>query len=207
MNRRSALKNITLSMGYALAAPAALSILQSCKTDIEVWNPTFLTQTQGFMITKLSDIIIPVTETAGSLDVNVPEFIDLMLKDIASEEEKGLFKEGANAFEEAFQHKYNKTTLKGTTEEYQNLLEEYFNIPQDKKNRIFEMLRNDSSIKEDEFDNFLIYNFLIETRKYTLYGYFTSEHVGEQVLSYDPIPGEYKPCIQVEEVGNAWSLR
>ncbi|WP_332910775.1 gluconate 2-dehydrogenase subunit 3 family protein [Algoriphagus boritolerans] len=39
-----------------------------------------------------------------------------------------------------------------------------------------------------------------------LWAYFTSEGIGKNVLSYDPIPGEFKGCIPVSEVGNTWSL-
>ena len=36
--------------------------------------------------------------------------------------------------------------------------------------------------------------------------YFTSEKIGEEVLSYDPIPGRQEGCVPVEDVGNVWSL-
>lgn len=39
-----------------------------------------------------------------------------------------------------------------------------------------------------------------------LWGYFSSEEIGKNVLSYDPIPGEYKGCIPLSDVGNSWSL-
>ncbi len=39
-----------------------------------------------------------------------------------------------------------------------------------------------------------------------IWAYFTSEEIGENVLSYDPIPGKYEPCKPLSEVGNKWSL-
>ena len=39
-----------------------------------------------------------------------------------------------------------------------------------------------------------------------LWAYFSSEEIGKNVLSYDPIPGAYLGCIPLEEVGNKWSL-
>ena len=39
-----------------------------------------------------------------------------------------------------------------------------------------------------------------------LWGYFTSQEIGENVLNYDPIPGGYNGCIPLSEVGNKWSL-
>ena len=206
MDRRTALKNITLTFGYAVATPTVLSVLQSCKTDVATWTPLFFTETQGYMITKLSDIILPTTDMAGALDVNVPEFMDKMMHDIAPEEEKDTIKEGANAFADEFQKVYKKDALKGSKEDYTKLLEKYFNITEKEKKAVFEMQKKDSQISEEEMSTYLIYNFLIATRKYTLFGYYTSEHVGENILSYDPVPGRWDPCIPLDEVGNAWSL-
>ncbi len=206
MDRRTALRNMTLTLGYAVATPTVLSILQSCKSDVATWTPMFFTETQGYMIVKLSDIILPATEIAGALDVNVPEFMDKMLHEIAPEDEKNLIKEGANAFANEFENVYGKSASKGTTKEYEKLLDKYFNISDDEQKAVFEMQKEKESITEDQLNTYLIYKFLLATRKYTLYGYYTSEHVGENILSYDPIPGEWKACIDVEEVGNAWSL-
>lgn len=206
MDRRTALRNMTLTLGYAVATPTVLSILQSCKSDVATWTPMFFSETQGYMIVKLSDIILPATEIAGALDVNVPEFMDKMLHEIAPEDEKNLIKEGANAFAIEFENIYGKSASKGTTKEYEKLLDKYFNISDDKQKAVFEMQKEKESITEDQLNTYLIYKFLLATRKYTLYGYYTSEHVGENILSYDPIPGEWKACIDVEEVGNAWSL-
>lgn len=48
-----------------------------------------------------------------------------------------------------------------------------------------------------------VYNLL---RGITCQGYFTSEVGATQALAYDPIPGEWKPCIDVSEVGKAWAF-
>ncbi len=206
MDRRTALRNITLTLGYAVATPTAFGILQSCKSDVANWTPMFFTETEGYMIIKLSDIILPKTNVAGALDVNVPEFMDKMLNDIAPEEEKNIIKEGANAFADEFQKVYGKNASKGSTKEYEKLLEKYFNISDKEKKAVFAMQKEKESISVDQLNEYLIYKFLLATREYTLFGYYTSEHVGENILSYDPIPGSWQPCIPVEDVGNAWSL-
>ncbi len=206
MDRRKALKNISLTFGYAVAAPTVLSILQSCKADIATWTPDFFTESQGYMVTQLADIILPVTDIAGALDVNVPQFMDKMLHEIAPDDEKNTVKEGANAFATEFQNVFEKTALEGSKKEYQQLLETYFNISEDKKDSIFEMMENESSLTEEQLNTVLIYKFLTATRRYTLRGYYTSEHVGENILSYDPIPGVYLGCIPLGDVGNSWSL-
>ena len=42
-------------------------------------------------------------------------------------------------------------------------------------------------------------------RGITTHGYFTSEVGATQALAYDPIPGEWKSCIDLSEVGKAWA--
>ena len=207
MDRRAALRNMSLSLGYVVATPTILSVLQSCTTDPKLWSPMFFTKTEGYMITQLSDIILPKTDIAGALDVNVPEFMDKMFHDILGDDQKQTMKEGALAFENAFKKVYNKDASQGSKAEYEKLLATYYNISEEKQKKISAMLRDDKSkLTSEKINTFLIYKFLGETKNYTLRGYYTSELVGETILNYDPIPGVYEPCIPLEDVGNSWSL-
>lgn len=206
MDRRTALKNLTLTFGYAVATPTVLGVLQSCKSNVVTWVPLFFSPAQGYIITQLVDIILPTTNIAGALDVYVPEFMDKMLQDIAPEDKKNLIKEGANAFEKEFQNVYKKDVSDGSKSEYEKLLKIYFDISEEEKAAVIEMQNTEESIKEEELNTYLIYKFLLATREYTLFGYYTSELVGETVLSYDPVPGSWESCIPVEDVGNSWSL-
>ena len=49
MNRRKALKNLGLSLGTITLSPAVLSLLQSCKNDLD-WNPVFFNSNQVSVI-------------------------------------------------------------------------------------------------------------------------------------------------------------
>ena len=48
--------------------------------------------------------------------------------------------------------------------------------------------------------------FFLQLKELTYSGYFSSEIIGEQVLAYDPVPGEYIGDLAVQEVDKAWSL-
>ncbi len=58
---------------------------------------------------------------------------------------------------------------------------------------------------DDETSRFAFANNL---RGLTIWGYKTSEYVGEEVMAYLPIPGEYIACADTQELtgGKAWSL-
>ena len=43
-------------------------------------------------------------------------------------------------------------------------------------------------------------------KELTITGYCTSEEGATKLLKYLPVPGEYKPCIPLSEVGGAWAI-
>ena len=47
----------------------------------------------------------------------------------------------------------------------------------------------------------------VEIKQQTIAYYLSTEEIAKNYLNYLPIPGEYKPCISVEEVNNtAWAI-
>mgnify|MGYP001794908619 CR=1 FL=1 len=59
MERRSALKNMGMAIGYTVAAPTLLSIVQSCKEKAAyaTWVPSYFEKDQGYAIAQVVDII------------------------------------------------------------------------------------------------------------------------------------------------------
>ncbi|MGB3142679.1 MAG: gluconate 2-dehydrogenase subunit 3 family protein, partial [Maribacter sp.] len=75
MDRRRVLKNMGLSLGYIVATPTLLGIVQSCKSEPAItWTPEFLTNDQGAVLTKLVDIILPKTDTPSASEVQADIF-------------------------------------------------------------------------------------------------------------------------------------
>ena len=210
MDRRSALKNIGKAAGFAVATPSIMSILASCNSDVATWQPTYFSTTQGHMIRHLVDIIIPKGKLPGGLEVNIPEFMDIMFRDVEDIEDQKKFTKAAEVFEAKFKEIYGKDAIKGKKEEYHELLDTYFKISEDEREVIFEDLRKDINeiIKPENVERYHIYHFLTTVRRYALDGYFTSEKIGEEILAYDPIPGGFVPCGSLEELtgGKSWSL-
>ncbi|MCK5345968.1 MAG: gluconate 2-dehydrogenase subunit 3 family protein [Candidatus Heimdallarchaeota archaeon] len=207
MNRRKALKNLSLSLGYVVAAPTLMNILSSCTAEVETWKPLFLSGEQKNLVTHLVDIILPSSNIPGALDVNVPQFIDKMFNDVESESNQEMFQKGATAFAQKFEATSGENASKGSKESVQQLFETYFNLSEEE----IQTIKKEQRLPEDEVsadrkDDYLIYKFLFTVRSYTLFGYYTSEKVGEEILSYDPIPGSYDGCVPLADIGNAWSL-
>ena len=207
MNRRNALKNITLGIGYAVATPTLMSILSSCTEEVETWKPLFFSNEEKHLVTHLVDIILPSSNIPGALDVNVPQFIDKMYKDIESESKQKLFQKGATVFSGKFEATSGEKVLKGTKEAIQELFETYFKLSKEDTKKVMKEQRlPENEVSAERKDDYLTYKFLLSVRSYTLFGYYTSEKVGEEILSYDPIPGSYEACVPLADIGNAWSL-
>ena len=207
MNRREALKGLTLGMGYVVAVPTVISMLESCAAETETWPAVFLTDKEKHVVVQLVDIILPATDIPGGLDVNLPQFVDMMCKDVMKASDQEMFHQGSQVFAERFKEKFNKDIIKSKKKEVLALFSGYFDKSPEETSII---LRKQSvSLKEipvEELQDYLMYKYLMAVRTFSLLGYYTSEKIGTEVLSFDPIPGVLQGCIPVSEVGNAWTI-
>ena len=207
MNRRDTIKGLALSFGYVVAAPTVLSALESCTTTNETWTAVYFSKEEQHFVTHLVDIILPSTETPGGLDVNLPQFIDMMSQDIFPPEEKDIFKEGSEIFSIRFKEKFGKDISASSRDEIAELFAVYFDLEAEEQGKVrYLQSKPIEEVPAEEVDNYKMYKFLFNIRSLALFGYFTSEKVGKEVLNFDPIPGKYVPCVPVSEIGNAWTI-
>lgn len=194
MNRRQALKNIGLGMGYAMTAPAVLQLLQSCKTEPEKWQPVFFSPDQGEVVKRLVNLILPETESSpGALSVNVPEFLDFFVSKVYTGEEQNNYKKVVNAIMEELRE--TKSLDKLADEDYDKLLAKY--------------LKADNLTSDGFKDRDLaVFAAIVKLRDHAVWVYKTSEQIGENVLAYDPVPGQLSGCVNLKETtdGKSWSL-
>ncbi|MEX0315087.1 MAG: gluconate 2-dehydrogenase subunit 3 family protein [Allomuricauda sp.] len=216
MERRAALKNMGMVFGYAVATPTLLSIAQSCKGKKALdWTPSFFSKEQGGVIHSLVDILLPKTDTPSASELNVHMFLDQFAHEVLPEEQQGLMKLTmekftnkvlANTGKESLADLDNEdlepvfaTYLKKRTpeqeEEHGEIMEAYI-----------EALKNGETAELD--DEVACYAFANNVRSSSIWAYKSSEYIGEEVLAYLPIPGEYIACGEVDELtqGRAWSL-
>jgi hypothetical protein len=210
MDRRSAIKNISMGVGYTLAAPTLMSIFQSCNKEPD-WIPVYLSAEQAAVITKLVDIILPANgDIPGAVAVGVPQFIDLFYGEVYSPKAKGEFDLGFQAFKTKFLAGGEDADISDAKPEaLEGIIKPYFNITKEDRIALQEKLAEGYSDSEEPYvydTDTAAANFLIGLRGAAIWGWRTSEQVGENVLTYEPIPGVWKACIPVEEVGRPYSL-
>lgn len=215
MDRRKVLKNMGLAMGYTIATPTLISLVQSCKTEPTItWAPEFFTMEQGSVLTKLVDIILPKTDTPSASEVQVDIFIDRFADQVMENAQQDLFKMSMSKFiDKALVDSGKEKVEDLTPENLELVLAATLKVTKEEQVMYMGKINNynvaladgkEASL-EDGVSRFAFANNL---RGMTIWGYKTSEYVGEEVLAYLPVPGEYVGCADLEELtgGKAWSL-
>ncbi len=199
MKRRDAIKSIGVSSGALVSSGAILSLLQSCMADKDEWKPLFLNTQEGKILSAVCDVIMPADEWPSASAVNVPQFIDLMYKDVFDPKEGEEFRKGLTLFNQAFEEKYGDSIDKADADNQAKGLGGFLSVSQDRENEIKRLVRGETGDRSS--DEYLIYRFLTKTRDMTISAYFQSETIGEKYLAYNPFPGGWQGCVEKEEGG------
>lgn len=188
MDRREALKRTALLMGGVVSAPAIMGILKGCQARPGIdWKPEFLSEDQASLVSQVSEIIIPRTDTPGAIDAGVPSFIDQMVKEVYSPEDQNWFTDGLTAFNEAAKQKFG---------------EDFAELDEADQTAFVTEVHNAAIEAEKTTRPAPKRPFILMMKEMTLLGFFTSEPGATQVLQYVAVPGAYKGCIPLSEAGN-----
>jgi len=178
MDRRKALKNMSLAMGGFAITPSVLSIFASCTSDNVEVEYVLLSKEHSLVIAQLVAVILPIANDK----INYSVFIDKMLYHTVSEGNQQLFKAGYLEFEKNYQHLFKREIWKATTSDMQQIIEKYFSLSKQKEEAVFTLLEQDFSlVDETQKAEYLNYYFLTNLRYYCLLGYCTSEYYKQPV--------------------------
>ena len=187
MDRREALKRTAWIMGGAVSAPAIMGILKGCAAKPTIdWTPVFLSSEQGALISQVTEIIIPKTDTPGAKDVGVPGFIDQIVKECYKKEDQDTFLKELQAFDDAAKKEYGDPFIELDAEQQTAFVKKV----------------HDAAVNTEDTGTPAQRPFILNLKELTMLGYFTSEPGATQVLQYNAVPGAYKGCVPVSEAGN-----
>lgn len=189
MDRREALRLSAILLGGSLSASTVAGVMQGCKADpAPDWTPGFIAKDQVATLSELCETIIPAGKTPGAKDAQVDRFIDMMMKEVFKAEDQSTFKDGLKQLDEDAKSKYGKTFGKIKPEE-----------------RVAMVKAMDDELRERK-EQPASKPFYDLVKELTVTGYCTSEIGATKHLKYVAVPGEYKPCIPVSEVGGVWAI-
>ncbi len=215
MDRRKALKNMGLAMGYTVATPTLISLMQACKTEkVLEWTPDFFSKDQGMVLNQLVDIILPQTDTPSASEMQVHLFIDRFMNQAIEPEQQEFMKMAMGKF---IDKAVADAGVEGAgdlgTEALETVLSSTLKISKEAQESheeaIEAYMENMTTGGTTSLDDASArYAFASNLRNMTIWGYKTSEYVGEEVLTYLPVPGEYVACGDVQELtgGKDWSI-
>jgi gluconate 2-dehydrogenase gamma chain len=191
MDRRQAIQRAAMVLGYTISAPAIMGVLKGCKAAPELaFKPVFFNEEQAAMIAEIAEIIIPKTDTPGAKDAGVPAFIDLMLKDCYSSEDQNRFLKGLESLNEEAKTAYGDDFTSCSLEQQTELVNKVH------KSALAEV-KSENPPEEKPY--------ILMAKELTMLGFFTSEPGATQVLQYNPVPGSYKGCVPLAEIGKTWA--
>jgi gluconate 2-dehydrogenase gamma chain len=180
LTRREAIQRAALLLGLAISPSIVTGVMQAqTPATATPGKPRYLTARDYAVAAAAAERIIPRTDTPGARDVGVPDFIDLMWGEYLTWEEKQKFTAGLSELFGAAMNTHGKF---------------YEQLPPEHQDRILREVGEDSRLDERSFFHLI--------KELTVVGYFSSEPVGKKVLRYDPIPGPYRGCVPLSEVGN-----
>jgi hypothetical protein len=141
----------------------------------------------------LTDLIIPETDTPGAKAARVNEFIDVILTEWATPEERQNFLQGLEGMDKQSRELFGKDFVDATPVQQVTLLRALDDFAASE--------RGDKPQKHGntvpEFDTQLKGNFYDIFRGITLHGYYTSEIGFTQELKLQIIPGAQHGCEKI----------
>jgi hypothetical protein len=185
MQRRTLLKLSALAAS-GLALPADL--LQARVAEA-AGRGFVLNRQQRKLVTTIADTIIPATDTPGATDVGVVDFVDLMVAEWLSPDERARFLQGLGNFEpavvKALGRPFGRLTGKERLAWLQSLQASAWAAPLGAGGHA---------------------PFIVWIKRLTVFGYYTSQAGASTELTLNLVPGAYRPCEAVLPGQRAFSL-
>jgi len=214
MNRRSAIKNISIGVGITVSSGTLLSLISGCKSDsttttaVNVVSGFLKTKNAGFL-EEIMDIMLPATDTPGAKDVGIIKYVNAVLDRFYKEDDQKVFTKGLGMFQEAVKGKFSLDSgLDASREQLTEVLEDWIGKKNESRREEIGALlySKEDEVAEANKEKFYIYKFLSNTKNLATSTYFGSKEIATNHLNYDPVPGKYIGCVSVEEVGKNWAL-
>lgn len=147
------------------------------------WTPRVLSPAQAQVLEVAVELIMPATDTPGAREAGVARFIDRALATFYDPGQVKTLVDGLDRMQADAVATWGTgfATLDGRRQT--ELLTRY----------------------DTEATRKPLSHFFALLKQATLTGFFTSETGATRTLRYDPIPGAYRGCVPLKEIGRAWA--
>jgi hypothetical protein len=195
MNRRELLTQLALAAGGTLVSAVAEAALRGAALHVPPAQSA-LQPLERELVRQLAELILPRTDTPGAIDAGVPAFIDQIVSNWYSPQEREIFREGLASLDVFCRQAWSRPFTECDPEQQTKAL----SAAEDSSRGYEETSGRRIRDVPDEQSPFFY-----KLKLLTVLGYYTSEVGSTQELSYDPVPGKYDGDLDFETVGRQWS--
>lgn len=173
--RREVLQGLIVSIGGATALTACGGVANVLSTRPGS-AARFYTREEYALIARISDLIIPRTETPGAVDANVPGYMDGLMSDWASSETKGAHRSALRQIKAALDQRASGNFLGASDSVAEQSLAAF-------DAEAFEADGDASGYKR--------------VKGYVSQSYFATEDGATRELKWVAVPGRWDPSVEI----------
>jgi gluconate 2-dehydrogenase gamma chain len=195
MERREVLRLLATGLALQLAPRSLLAALREAHAELRTQTGLrTLDSHQNATVTAISEMIIPRSETPGATDVGVNQFIDLILTEWYSEEERDHFLNGLADVDLRTQSLFEKKFIDCSPRQRAEILAQLGEQMIEEAETVGDHARAyRGSLPKPEN------NFYYIMRSLTLTGYYTSQEGAIRELGFQVVPEHYDSCADQQE--------
>jgi hypothetical protein len=183
-----------------------MAVSPSCRRALETGEDLMapprggrLSAEQNRIIGVLAELIIPRTGTPGAIDAGVPAFIEQIVVDWYTEDERRIFLDGLADLEGAALRHWSQSFVDVGSTRQAHLLSEL----EPPLEGMLEAGPLDAEAIGPGGSGEL--PFFVKLKELTVLGYYTSAAAANTELYYEPVPGRYEGAALFEVRGRQWT--
>lgn len=201
MNRREFLQCAVILISGTSVSQLGLTLTEEQKTYLAA-QPNFNTREVDYfsdeqrkVIAAMAEVVIPRTDTPGAIDAGVPRFIELMAADWFNDQERAIFNEGLADIETRIPRDYGASFDRLTVRQQLEIMGALEDDASDSEWYAFANIQREF-ISDAPF--------ICQIKELTIWGFFTSEIGGTQVLRHNPMPMKFDGDIPLGPDESTW---
>ncbi len=172
------------------ALPGELSLLLQQAQPARGYQLRTFTPPENDTVVAMADLIIPATETPGAKAARVNEFMDVILTDWATEDERERFLGGLNDVDNKSNTLFGKKFVEASTFQQTTLLQALDDSIDWRHGPVPEKTDNPVDVPFTQLKG----EFFRSFKRMTIHGYYTSEIGMTQELKREIIRGSFHGC-------------
>ncbi|GAC1641766.1 MAG: lactose 3-dehydrogenase subunit gamma LacC [Candidatus Acidiferrum sp.] len=192
MQRRELFRLLGAGAVLPAASPDLFAVLRSALPG-EGYALRSLDAHQNATVVAMIDLMIPETDTPGAKATRVNEFIDLILTEWATPEEKKNFLDGIAGIDKKSNELYGKNFVDASPAQQEALLRSIDDVAMANRQR---PARHGNTVPEPDAQ--MKGPFWVVFKNITLHGYYTSQVAFEKELKLQIMPGSQHGCAPVD---------